>query len=369
MKDPRITRLAQLLLDHSLGLKQGEEVLIRGHHIASPLIGELIEQTYQRGALPFIEIMDEELSRQLMLGCTEQQLQMLANWQMKKYEDVQAIINIIAEQNDAELAEIPADKFELRGRVMRPVSDFYVNHRRWVLLNYPTPGLAQKAKMSTTSFTDFLLNVCTLDYAHMAQAQIPLKQLMERTDKVRITGPETELHFSIKNIPAIPCAGECNIPDGEVFTAPVKDSVYGKITFNTPCPYRGHTFHDVCLHFEAGKIVQATADQTDSLNEILDTDEGARFVGEFALGLNPSITKPMGDILFDEKIGGSLHFTPGQAYEEADNGNRSTVHWDMVLMQTPAYGGGEIYFDDQLIRKDGLFVLPELKTLNPDLLK
>ncbi len=235
--------------------------------------------------------------------------------------------------------------------MMRPVSDFYVNNRRWVLLNYPTPALAQKAKMSTAKFTDFLFQVCSVDYDKMASAQKHLKDLMEKTDQVQLKGPGTDLTFSIKGIPAIPCAGEANVPDGEVFTAPIRNSVNGRITFNTPCPYRGFTFHNVSLVFEEGKIIEATADQTEKLNDILNTDEGARYIGEFAIGMNPYIQHPMGDILFDEKIDGSLHFTPGQAYEEADNGNRSSIHWDMVLIQRPEYGGGEIYFDGVLFEK------------------
>lgn len=172
-----------------------------------------------------------------------------------------------------------------------------------------------------------------------SKAQQPLKELMERSDRVRIVSPGTDLTFSIKGIPAVKCAGENNIPDGEVFTAPVKDSVNGTITYNTPCPYRGTVFNNVSLTFKDGKIVEATADNSDKINEIFETDEGARFVGEFAIGVNPMILHPMGDILFDEKIAGSIHFTPGEAYEDADNGNRSSVHWDMVLIQRPEYGG------------------------------
>lgn len=287
--------------------------------------------------------------------------------QMALYEGMDATILIIAEQNDCEFAEIPASIFSEYSQIMRPASDYVVKQLRWVLLNWPTPAAAQKAGMSLAAYADYVFAVSSVDYAKMSVAMKSLKQLMEQTDRVRITSPGTDLRFSIKDIPAIPCAGECNIPDGEVFTAPVKDSVEGTIRYNTPCPYRGKVFHDVTLTFEAGKIVEATADDTLGLNEILDTDEGARYIGEFAIGVNPLITRPMGDILFDEKITGSLHVTPGAAYEdEADNGNRSSVHWDLVLIQTPEYGGGEIYFDDVLIRRDGRFVLPELESLNPE---
>ena len=193
-----------------------------------------------------------------------------------------------------------------------------------------------------------------------------LAERMMRTDRVRITGPGTDLTFSIKGMPAHPCAGEMNIPDGEVFTAPIKDSVNGTIHYTAPTLFQGIPFDGIRLTFKDGKIVEAHCNgNEEALNKILDTDEGSRFIGEFALGVNPFILKPMRDILFDEKIGGSFHFTPGQAYENCDNGNRSQVHWDMVCIQRADYGGGEIWFDDELIRKDGIFTDSELDILNP----
>ena len=194
------------------------------------------------------------------------------------------------------------------------------------------------------------------------------EELMNKTDLVELKGPDTNLCFSIKNIGAVACGGRHNIPDGEVFSCPVKDSVEGEITYNAPTVYQGVSFDRIQLKFEKGKIVYADGTNSDRLNEILDSDEGARYIGEFAIAFNPHILEPMRDILFDEKIAGSFHFTPGQAYEEADNGNRSQVHWDMVQIQRPEYGGGEIWFDGELIRKDGIFVKEELKKLNPDYL-
>ena len=185
---------------------------------------------------------------------------------------------------------------------------------------------------------------------------------------MRLTGKGTDLTFSIKGIPAIKCAGHMNIPDGEVYTAPVKDSVNGVITYNAPTLENGIRHEKVRLVFKDGKIIEATSSDTAALNAVLDTDEGARYVGEFAIGVNPYVTKPMLDILFDEKISGSVHFTPGCSYDDAFNGNKSSVHWDMVLIQTPEWGGGEIWFDGELIRRDGLFVTDDLKCLNPDAL-
>ncbi|EIT84648.1 hypothetical protein A374_13190 [Fictibacillus macauensis ZFHKF-1] len=370
MKDARVEKLAQTLVHHSLQLKEGERVLIRAQLTARPLVKALIEEVYAIGAYPYVRLQDDEINRYLFTGMQPKQVETLKKWELQEVKDIDAFIAIESSNNDAELSEVPAEKFRLIGEYNKPVQKMLINERRWVLLNYPSQGLAQKAKMSFESFENFLLDVCNVDYKKMFDAQQPLKELMERTDSVRIVSPGTDLTFSIKDIPAVPCAGENNIPDGEVFTAPVKDSVNGTITYNTPCPYRGTVFQNVKLTFKDGKIVEATSDnETDKLNEIFDTDEGARFVGEFAIGVNPMIEHPMGDILFDEKICGSIHFTPGEAYEEADNGNRSSVHWDMVLIQRPEYGGGELYFDDVLIRKDGLFVIPELEGLNPENLK
>lgn len=206
-----------------------------------------------------------------------------------------------------------------------------------------------------------------VDYQKMAEAVKPLEELMVATDKVRILGPgETDLSLSIKDIPVKPCTGLCNIPDGECYTAPVKDSINGVIHYNARTIYHGVTFDDIRLEFRDGKIVDFSSSNDEALGKILDSDKGSRYVGEFAVGFNPKITSPMCDILFDEKIGGSIHLAVGSSYDEASNGNKSSIHWDMVLIQTPEYGGGEIYFDDKLIRKDGLFVLPELEGLNPD---
>lgn len=269
------------------------------------------------------------------------------------------------------MADVPEENMKLYNALYsHPVhSEERVKRTKWVVLRYPNASMAQLANTSTEAFEDFYFDVCNLDYSKMDRAQDPLAELMRNTDKVRIVGPGTDLSFSIKNIGAEKCSGQKNIPDGEVYTAPVRDSVNGTIAYNTPTLYNGVTFENIKFRFENGKIVEATGSDTKRLNEILDSDEGARYIGEFAIGFNPYILTPMKDILFDEKIAGSLHFTPGQAYDVTDNGNRSSIHWDLVLIQRPEYGGGEIYFDDRLIRKDGLFVIPELEALNPENLK
>jgi aminopeptidase len=250
-------------------------------------------------------------------------------------------------------------------KVMRPIADWRVKHTRWVITRYPTHGGAQEAKMSLEEFEDYLFAACCIDWNAESLKQDRLKTLMDRTEQVRIVASDTDLFFSIKGMPGIKCDGRFNIPDGEVFTAPVRDSVEGFITYNCPTVYQGKEFNNVRLEFRQGRIVAATSPgNDDALNRILDTDEGARFIGEFAIGVNPGITEPMRNILFDEKIFGSIHFTPGQCYDECDNGNQSAVHWDMVKLLR---GDGEIWFDETLILKDGRFVHPDLQSLNPEM--
>lgn len=371
MKDPRIDQLAKNLINYSIRLQKGEKVLIENFGLQKELVKALVREAYAVGGYPFVSLKDNDVNRSLLLGANEEQYSMMAEFEANVMSKMDAYIGLRAGDNINELADVPAEKMKIEGSTIgkKVHRDIRVPKTRWVVLRYPSASMAQLAKMSTDAFEDFYFNVCNLDYGKMDKAMDNLVELMNRTDKVHIIGPGTDLSFSIKDIPAIKCSGQMNIPDGEVYTAPVRDSVNGTLTYNTPSPYQGFTFENVSLTFENGKIVKATANDTERLNKVLDTDEGARFIGEFAIGVNPYILHPMQDILFDEKIDGSFHFTPGQCYDEAFNGNHSNIHWDMVNIQRPDYGGGEIYFDDVLIRKDGLFVLEELYSLNPDNLK
>jgi aminopeptidase len=304
------------------------------------------------------------VNRALALEASDRQLNIMASHELARMKKMNAYIAMRGSHNITESADVPADKMQLIGKKMRPVQDQRVKRTKWVVLRWPTPSMAQLAGMSTEAFENFFFDVCTLDYRKLQPGMKALKRLMEQTDRVQIKGPGTDLNFSIKGIPAVICGGDRNIPDGEVFTAPVKDSVEGQLTFNAPSIYQGTAFDGIQLNFKRGKIVEASSNETGKLNKILDSDAGARYVGEFSLGFNPRVFQPMRDILFDEKIAGSFHFTPGQAYEEADNGNRSQVHWDMVSIQRPDYGGGEIYFDGKLIRRNGEFLAKQLRSLN-----
>ena len=303
------------------------------------------------------------------MGADEEQIEFLNDYQLYQMKGMDAYIAVRAGENTSELSDVPSEKLNMYYKLTRPTLDYRVNKTKWVVLRYPNPSMAQLAGTSQEAFEDFYFNVCTLDYQKMSKAMDPLVDLMNRTDKVRLVGPGTDLTFSIKDIPAIKCDGLRNIPDGEVYTAPVRESMNGVISYNTFSEEQGFTYENIRFEVKNGKIVKATANDTKRINELLDTDEGSRYFGEFAIGVNPYVLHPMKDTLFDEKICGSFHLTPGMAYEDANNGNKSAVHWDLVMIQRAEYGGGEIWFDDVLIRKDGIFVIPELQGLNPENLK
>lgn len=371
MKDPRIQTLAHNLIHYSVRLQKGEKVLIENFGLQRELVTALVQEAYAAGGHPFVLLKDQQVDRSLLMGATEEHYSKIAEYEANVMKDMDAYIGLRSGNNINEHADVPDEKMKVSSKTLgkKVHSEIRVPKTKWVVLRYPTASMAQLAKMSTEAFEDFYFDVCNLDYSKMDKAMDALASLMNQTDQVRLTGPGTDLSFSIKDIPAVKCAGHLNIPDGEVYSAPVKDSVNGTISYNTPSPYNGFTFENVKLTFKDGKIVEASANDSERINQIFDTDEGARFVGEFAIGVNPYILHPMQDILFDEKIDGSFHFTPGQCYDDAFNGNHSNIHWDMVMIQRPEYGGGEIYFDDVLIRKDGRFVIPELEGLNPENLK
>ncbi|MHC4210844.1 MAG: aminopeptidase [Planctomycetota bacterium] len=372
MMDPRMVKLAELLIGHSVKLQKGEHVLIELFDIPEEMALATIEAARRAGGHAHVALRTQRVLGALY-GAPEDALKTWADCDLHRMKQMQAYIGLRGSHNVSEHADIVDDQMKHVARLyQKPVHfEYRVPNTKWCVLRWPTPAMAQLAQVSTEAFETFYFNVCTLDYAKMETALRPLADRMRSADQVRITGPQdTDLTFSIKGVEVVGCSGTHNIPDGECFTAPVRDSVNGVIHFNTPTIYNGVSFDNVRLVFKDGRVVEATADSDeDKVNSILDTDDGARFVGEFALGFNPFITEAMKDILFDEKISGSLHFTPGRAYEEADNGNRSDVHWDLVLIQRPDHGGGRIYFDDDLVREDGLFVPADLAGLNPDSLK
>ncbi|MEY3277406.1 MAG: hypothetical protein RL153_2674 [Verrucomicrobiota bacterium] len=370
MGDPRHARLAKLLVEYSCSLKQGEVLLLDMVDVPDEMTVALIRATRAAGGIPLVELRHSRVTREVQRGTDAAHARLVRDVEMARMRKVDAYIAIRGAHNASEGSDVPPEAQKMFAKTMRPVIDRRINHTKWCVLRWPTPSMAQAANMSTEAFEDFYFDVCTMDYERMAKAILPLKKRMEKADRVRIVGPGTDLRFSIQGIGAKPCEGVRNIPDGECFTCPTLKSSEGVITFNTPTIYSGTKFEGIRLELKGGRIVKATCSggSEKRLNEILDTDAGARSIGEFSLGFNPYIQNPMCDILFDEKIAGSLHYTPGQAYEDPDpgNGNKSAVHWDMVLIQRKEWGGGEVWFDDELIRKDGLFVPKDLHGLNPD---
>lgn len=366
MSDSRYDLLAKNLVGFSVSLKKGERILIDAFDIPDEMVVALVRAARTAGGVPMVQLHHGRVMREMAIGAQDAALETISKVELARMKQMDAYIALRGGLNAMEMSDVPSDKMRLIAKKMKAVLDWRVKKTKWCVLRWPSPSMAQMAQMSTEAFEDFYFRVCTLDYARMQPGMKALAELMMKTDKVELKGPGTDLRFSIKDIRAITCGGTHNIPDGEVFTAPVRDSVNGVVQYNAPTIYQGTGFDNVRLEFKNGRIVHGTANNTDKLNAILDSDPGARYIGEFAIGFNPHIHSPMRDILFDEKIAGSFHFTPGQCYEETDNGNRSQVHWDMVCIQRPDYGGGEIWFDGKLIRKDGMFVPKALQALNPD---
>ncbi len=365
MKDKRNEVLARQLIDYSVELKKGEVIYVEIKGKETLELGkQIIRIATERGATPFWYYNDESLIRQFVASAGDDQFKRQADLHMELMTRADAYIGLRGSDNPFDLADIPHSQIDKHNSLFyKPVHlEERVKRTRWVVLRYPNNAMAQLAETSQEKFEDFYFDVCCADYAKMSKAQDDLFALMDATNNVHIKSPGTDLKFSLKGIPCVKCDGHRNIPDGEVYTAPVRDSISGTITYNTPSLHQGIVYNDISLTFENGKIVKATCSgDDDKLNKVFNTDEGARYVGEFAIGVNPFILHPMKDTLFDEKIAGSFHFTPGQCYDEAPNGNQSAIHWDLVLIQREDYGGGEIYFDDKLIRKDGVFTDPKLE--------
>jgi len=368
--DPRITKLADLLVHYSCGVRKKEKLLVECNGFdAFDLAHEVLHVATRAGAQVFYNFRNDRLTRRFLHDADEEQIKAQAKYDLYRMKEMDCYVGIRCTPNTMEMGDVPPQQLRLYNKhYNEPVHmKTRVPKTRWVVMRWPNDSMAQNAKKPLHPFEDFYFDVCTLDYARMSKAMDPLKARMEKTDRVEIKAPGTDLSFSIKGLPAIKCDGHLNIPDGELYTAPVKGSMNGVIRFNTPSLFEGTVFDAITLRFKNGKIVEADAGGlTKTLNGILDRDPGARQVGEFALGFNPYVVDAMLDTLFDEKIAGSLHMAMGNSYDDCFNGNRSSIHWDMVHNQRPEKGGGEIYFDGKLIRKDGLFLPKELKGLNPD---
>ena len=368
--DERITKLAENILKNSVELKKGEKIYIEAFSESTKdLFNEFIRIAAKMGAIPFYFYNDNSFVKNLVENSNPNQIEQYAKWHAGLMDEMDCYVAVRGYDDLFALSDIAPAKMKAYNQIYYNMVHFdrRIAKTRWCVMRYPNDTMAAVSKMSRKALEDFFFEACLVDYKKMGKAMKPLKDLMDKTDKVRIKGPNTDLKFSIKGLKAIVCDGKMNIPDGEVYTAPVKNSINGHIQFNTDTVYGGTFYSNVYLEFKDGKIIKAESRaNNDKLQKQINVDEGARYMGEFAIGVNPYIRKEMLDILFDEKIACSLHMAIGNSYnDETFNGNRSSVHWDLVLIQDKAHGGGEIWFDDKLVRKDGLFVLPELKKLNP----
>lgn len=365
MKDKRNEILARQLLEYSVKIQPGEVLYLEIKGKETLELGkQIIRIATEMGAVPFWYYNDESLLRQWVGGANDDQFKKQAELHLELMTRATAYIGLRGSDNPFDMADLNQQQVDKQNKLFyKPVHlEERVKRTRWVVLRYPNNAMAQLAETSQESFEKFYFEVCCADYAKMSKAQDGLASLLDAADQVQIKSPGTDLVFSVKGIPVVKCDGERNIPDGEVYTAPVRDSINGTITYNTPSLYQGNLYNNISFTFENGKIIKASCDGDEKkLNKVLDTDAGSRHIGEFAIGVNPFILHPMKDTLFDEKIAGSFHLTPGQCYDEAPNGNNSNIHWDLVLIQRSDYGGGEMYFDGKLIRKDGVFTDPDLE--------
>lgn len=372
--DERITRLAENLIKNSVKLKKGEQIYIEAIGLSTmPLVQELVKAATKAGGVPFYYFNEQALQKAFIENASVAQMKAQAEIHKQLMSNSQAYIGVRGNDDLFKMSAVDPEKMNnYQKYYWNPVhSEIRVPQTKWCVLRYPNAAFAAMSKMALEDFEDFYFDACLVDYVKMGQAMKPLKKLMDKTKKVRIVAPGTEVEFSIAGIKSIICDGQMNIPDGEVYTAPVKDSINGVIQFNTDTTYMGAVFSNIRLVFKDGKIVEGhSMINDDKFQKILNIDEGSRYMGEFALGVNPFVTQPMLDILFDEKISGSFHMAIGNSYEDdTNNGNKSAIHWDLVQMQDAEHGGGEIFFDEVLVRKNGRFVLPELIGLNPDKLK
>ena len=372
--DVRLTKLAENVLHKSVKLQKGETVYLEGFDDSSKdLLNELIKAAVKIGAVPFYFHNDTAFIRSAMEGASAEQMQGLTDLHKYLMEKADCYVAVRGYDDMFGYADVAEEYKERQNKIFH--EQVHMRTRlpktRWCVMRYPNNTMAAMSRMSVKGFEDFYFKACLLDYQKMGKAMQPLKELMDKTSEVHIKGQDTDLHFSLKGQKAIVCDGQMNLPDGEVYTAPVKDSINGYVQFNTDTTHQGTFFSNIRLEFKDGKIVKGTSQANNNkFQQILDTDAGSRYMGEFAFGVNPYITHPILDILFDEKIGGSFHMAIGNSYEdETNNGNVSSIHWDLVKIQTPEHGGGEIWFDGKLVRKDGLFVLPQLEGLNPQNLK
>ncbi len=356
MADKRIAKLAKILVNHSLSVRKGENVLIvSSSELAKPLVLEVYKEILLAGAHPLVSIKLEEAANIFFEYASETQLRHLPKTQLHEAKNMDCFVNIRAPLNKKALSNIDPQKAGTRSKALKPIGEEIVNNKRWVLTNFPTQALAQEADMSLSEYEDFLYRATNIDWDKVKKQEESLQKVLDKGKTVRIMGQDTDITLSIKGRKSIPCHGIRNMPDGEVFLSPIEDSAEGHIYYEMPAIYQGREVTGIRLRFKKGKVVEATATKNEKfLHTMLDTDRGARFLGELGIGTNYGIKKFSKDILFDEKIGGTVHLAVGRSYESAGGTNKSAIHWDMIkdLRQ-----GGCIFIDGKPIQKNGKFLI------------
>lgn len=356
-------KLSQKILSFSCELEEGQNVMLQLIGLNGiGLLRALVESAREMKVHPFVQIEDTEVQRMLVEKGDKAFWKNQADTdQLPLMKQMDAFVGIRASENIYEQSHVSKEANKAYSdEFLKPVHfEERVNNTNWVVLRYPSAAFAMNAKMPTEKFKEFYYKACLLDYSRLAEAMKPLEERLRETDMIRLEGEGTDIKFSVKDQNWIPCFGKRNIPDGELFSSPILSSVNGHITY-APSVYQGKPFDFVKLEVRDGVVVDFDSSNDEQLEEILDTDTGARQFGEFSFGLNPIIEKPMYDILFDEKIYGSNHLTLGNDYEIAPNGNESNIHWDLVCI------GADVYFDGEKIRKGRKFVTEDLQGLNPE---
>ncbi len=363
--DPRVERLASLMVNYSNAIKAGELVSINGPLSAEPLLEALYRKCLEAGALPVCDIEAPWLQEALLRHGSKKQLGFIPEWRLTQAEKIDCLFRVIAETNTRYLSGIDPSRQQQRMKGVKPLRDI-LHHRmsdgslRWCLTLFPTEAYAQDAEMSLTEFEDFVYRACHVDlqdpvaaWKKVQRNQEKMVQFLNGTKKIRIVAKDTDLSFSVQGRTWINCCGTENMPDGEVFTGPVENSAEGTILYSFPACHNGREIENVHLTFKKGKVIQAHASKNeDYLNKMLDLDEGARYLGEFAFATNRGIQRFTRNILFDEKIGGTVHLALGASYPESGGVNKSVLHWDMICDLRKA---GKVYVDGKLFLKDGEF--------------
>jgi aminopeptidase len=356
MPEPRLKKLAAILVGYSLAVKEGQTVLISTTEAGKPLALAAFEEALKHGGHPLLEIGFEEADEILFKKGSPEQVQYLSKIKMFQAKHLDCYLNIRAPLNRKLLSQAPAGNMAQRQAALKPYKDVIVDRKRWVVTNFPTQALAQEAEMSLADYEDFFYRATNIDWAAVDREEEKLKSLLDGAARVRIKGRETDLSFSIKGRIARKCSGRSNMPDGEVFTGPVEDSAEGTILYDFPAIYNAREVSGMRLTFKRGEVVAATAEKNEAfLHSLLEMDPGARRLGEFGVGFNYAIKRFTKDILFDEKIGGTIHLALGKGYPETRSRNNSALHWDMIK---DLRRGGELYLDDRLVQKDGKFLWP-----------